>query len=113
MDCEAGLLQENVDKNRFKDVLPGERHRLCLQTRVLGTNDYINAVYIDVCGWGVLGGLWWLGGFGGIVVVGHTNTHTHTHTQTHKYTGVQEEGQPHSNTNAHASHRHRPVEAGA
>ena len=58
----------------------------------------------------VVGGFW--GNRGGWSHK-HTNTHTHTHTQTHKYTGVQEEGQPHSNTNAHASHRHRPVEAGA
>ena len=38
----------NREKNRTQDILPADRHRPYLQTRVTGTNDYINAVFLDV-----------------------------------------------------------------
>jgi protein tyrosine phosphatase len=46
-DCKSGCKAENADKNRYPDILPADRHRPYLMTRVDGTNDYINAVYLD------------------------------------------------------------------
>lgn len=47
-DCAAGNMTENHDKNRSQDILPADRHRPYLMIRVEGTNDYINAVFLDV-----------------------------------------------------------------
>ena len=47
-DCAAGNMAENLDKNRNQDILPADRHRPYLMIRVEGTNDYINAVFLDV-----------------------------------------------------------------
>ena len=47
-DCAAGNMAENLDKNRSQDILPPDRHIPYLMIRVEGTNDYINAVFLDV-----------------------------------------------------------------
>lgn len=44
----SGKMAENVDKNRFPELVASDRHRPYLMTRVHGTNDYINAVFLDV-----------------------------------------------------------------
>ncbi|KAK2183359.1 hypothetical protein NP493_311g02032 [Ridgeia piscesae] len=46
-DYQSGILKENTQKNRCADILPADRHRPYLMTRVQGTNDYINAVFLD------------------------------------------------------------------
>ncbi len=47
-DCAAANMAENSDKNRDPTILPADRHRPYLMIRVEGTNDYINAVFLDV-----------------------------------------------------------------
>ncbi len=47
-DCAAANMAENADKNRDANILPADRHRPYLMIRVEGTNDYINAVFLDV-----------------------------------------------------------------
>lgn len=37
---------ENRTKNRHDNILPADRHRVCLNTPVSGRNDYINAVVL-------------------------------------------------------------------
>lgn len=46
-ECSAALQEENMAKNRFKNILPANRNRTFLQTPVEGCNDYINAVYLS------------------------------------------------------------------
>jgi protein tyrosine phosphatase len=46
-DYVQGNTPENQQKNRFSYIIPAERHRPYLMTRVQGTNDYINAVFLD------------------------------------------------------------------
>lgn len=46
-DYALGSIPENMEKNRFSDILPADKYRPFLMTRVQGTNDYINAVYLD------------------------------------------------------------------
>ena len=43
-----GMVEENVHKNRFTDILPLDMHRAYLSTPVKGSNDYINAVFLPV-----------------------------------------------------------------
>ncbi|XP_022097112.1 uncharacterized protein LOC110982770 isoform X2 [Acanthaster planci] len=43
----AALLPENVDKNRFPDVLPLERNRPCLTYEGEDNSSYINASFVD------------------------------------------------------------------
>ncbi|XP_059149648.1 receptor-type tyrosine-protein phosphatase kappa-like [Physella acuta] len=47
-ECKTGLMQANVQKNRYLDVIPSEKHRPLLQT-FGGPNptDYINALFLD------------------------------------------------------------------
>jgi protein tyrosine phosphatase len=46
-DYNLGSQPENQEKNRCPNILPADRHRPYLMTRVQGTNDYINAVFLD------------------------------------------------------------------
>lgn len=46
-DYSLGSISDNKEKNRFPEILPADRHRPYLMTRVQGTNDYINAVFLD------------------------------------------------------------------
>ncbi|ESN99978.1 hypothetical protein HELRODRAFT_140014, partial [Helobdella robusta] len=46
-DYKLGDSEENKEKNRYPNILPADNHRPYLMTRVQGTNDYINAVYLD------------------------------------------------------------------
>ncbi|KAI0221423.1 hypothetical protein LSAT2_027240 [Lamellibrachia satsuma] len=43
----AGLLKNNKNKNRSIDIIPDDNNRPYLTSRCPGTNDYINAVYVD------------------------------------------------------------------
>ncbi|XP_046582367.1 phosphatidylinositol phosphatase PTPRQ-like isoform X3 [Haliotis rubra] len=43
----CGLLTENVFKNRYRDILPFDTTRVCLEVEDEGGSDYINASYID------------------------------------------------------------------
>ncbi|XP_050400814.1 receptor-type tyrosine-protein phosphatase T isoform X2 [Patella vulgata] len=45
-ECSAALTQENILKNRFKNILPANRCRPFLYTPVDDCNDYINAVFL-------------------------------------------------------------------
>ncbi|XP_012937090.1 receptor-type tyrosine-protein phosphatase T [Aplysia californica] len=45
-ECSAALMEENMAKNRFKNILPANRSRPFLYTPVEDCNDYINAVYL-------------------------------------------------------------------
>ena len=47
-ECCSGKAAENLDKNRYPDLVASDRHRPYLMTRVHGTNDYISAVFLDV-----------------------------------------------------------------
>ncbi|XP_025111001.1 receptor-type tyrosine-protein phosphatase kappa-like [Pomacea canaliculata] len=46
-ECSAALMEENLGKNRFRNVLPVNRSRPFLYTPVDGCNDYINAVFLS------------------------------------------------------------------
>ncbi|ELT88458.1 hypothetical protein CAPTEDRAFT_112007 [Capitella teleta] len=46
-ECCSGKMPDNMEKNRFPEVVASDRHRPYLMTRVHGTNDYINAVFLD------------------------------------------------------------------
>lgn len=46
-ECTAALSEENMGKNRFKNVLPANRCRPFLYTPIDGCNDYINAVFLS------------------------------------------------------------------
>ncbi|BFY99631.1 hypothetical protein BsWGS_02670 [Bradybaena similaris] len=46
-ECSVSLQDENMSKNRFKNILPANRSRPYLYTPVDGCNDYINAVYLS------------------------------------------------------------------
>ncbi|KAH3833879.1 hypothetical protein DPMN_107195 [Dreissena polymorpha] len=43
----AAKSMENAEKNRTRNILPNDSHRPFLSTRVEGTNDYINAVFLS------------------------------------------------------------------
>ncbi|XP_064605996.1 receptor-type tyrosine-protein phosphatase alpha-like [Liolophura sinensis] len=45
-ECTAAMAPENIDKNRFKNILPANRCRPYLYTPVDGCNDYINAIFL-------------------------------------------------------------------
>lgn len=46
-ECTSALSEENMGKNRFKNVLPANRSRPFLYTPVDDCNDYINAVFLS------------------------------------------------------------------
>ncbi|XP_070563073.1 receptor-type tyrosine-protein phosphatase kappa-like isoform X2 [Ptychodera flava] len=46
-DCDDGHLPENLDKNRFPNIIPVDRCRPYLMTFVEGSTDYINASFVD------------------------------------------------------------------
>ncbi|XP_012939263.1 receptor-type tyrosine-protein phosphatase F [Aplysia californica] len=47
-ECKAGLLEVNIQKNRYLDVLPAEKHRpILISPGGLNPTDYINALFVD------------------------------------------------------------------
>ena len=44
----SGHLAENIDKNRYPDIVPVDTYRAYLSTPVKGSNEYINAVFMPV-----------------------------------------------------------------
>ncbi|XP_064626438.1 receptor-type tyrosine-protein phosphatase mu-like [Lineus longissimus] len=46
-NCAGGLAQQNIHKNRSKDIIPEDRCRPYLTLPVEGGTSYINAVFID------------------------------------------------------------------
>ncbi|XP_076441421.1 receptor-type tyrosine-protein phosphatase epsilon-like [Babylonia areolata] len=46
-ECTAALSEDNMAKNRFKNVLPANRSRPFLYTPIDGCNDYINAIFLS------------------------------------------------------------------
>ncbi|XP_059151900.1 receptor-type tyrosine-protein phosphatase T-like [Physella acuta] len=46
-ECSTAFQEENMAKNRFKNILPANRTRPYLYTPVEGCNEYINAVYLS------------------------------------------------------------------
>ena len=48
-DFTAAQAKENSEKNRNPEVVPADVNRLRLMTVVHDRNDYINAVFINVC----------------------------------------------------------------
>ncbi|XP_046560348.1 receptor-type tyrosine-protein phosphatase kappa-like [Haliotis rubra] len=48
-ECSAAYAEENMNKNRFKNILPANRCRPFLYTPVDNCTDYINAVFLPGC----------------------------------------------------------------
>ncbi|XP_055884947.1 receptor-type tyrosine-protein phosphatase T-like isoform X2 [Biomphalaria glabrata] len=46
-ECSTAFQEQNMAKNRFKNILPANRSRPYLYTPVEGCNEYINAVYLS------------------------------------------------------------------
>ncbi|CAL1546634.1 unnamed protein product [Lymnaea stagnalis] len=46
-ECSTAFQEQNMSKNRFKNILPANRSRPFLYTPVEGCNEYINAVYLS------------------------------------------------------------------
>ena len=44
----VGIKEENIEKNRYKDILPLDTCRAYLSTPVKGSNEYINAIFVPV-----------------------------------------------------------------
>ncbi|XP_048255953.1 receptor-type tyrosine-protein phosphatase kappa-like isoform X1 [Haliotis rufescens] len=48
-ECSAAFAEDNMNKNRFKNILPANRCRPFLYTPVDNCTDYINAVFLPGC----------------------------------------------------------------
>ena len=48
-ECDYTAARENVRKNRNPEVVPADVNRVRLMTVVPDRNDYINAIFQNVC----------------------------------------------------------------